>query len=249
MNSHNAHEELKSEALNVGPRHIAVIMDGNSRWANRHNLRTKDGHRKGAEACRELIFNCIQRQIPYLTLFAFSSENWFRSENEVRSLMALFRTIISRNEIADLHAAGTRIQFIGNRSNFSRILRDGMTEIENRTCNNKAITVTVALDYGGKWDIAQAVKKYIEKHDLATIENTNTTDIIDVLSNHLSTSHLPELDLCIRTAGERRLSNFLLWQCAYSELYFSDTFWPDFNSTDLDLAVVSFNERVRKFGR
>jgi len=227
-------------------------MDGNNRWAKKQGLRPKDGHRQGAIACRHLIKDCIALQIPYLTLFAFSSENWLRSKTEIRSLMALFRSIMARNEIADLHAAGAKIQFIGNRSNFSGILLAGMEEIEQRTANNTAITVTVALDYGGQWDIAQAVQKYVEERRQSNDAATDQWDAVDLgrgLTEHLSTSSLPDPDLCIRTAGERRLSNFLLWQFAYTELYFSDTYWPDFTIKDLKAALKDYSKRERKYGQ
>ena len=229
------------------PRHIAVIMDGNNRWARRQGLRPKDGHRRGAEVSRSLIMDCIRHKIPYLTLFAFSSENWLRSKDEVRSLMALFRSIIARDEIADLHEAGARIQFIGNRSNFSRLLQTGMREIERRTAKNTTITVTVALDYGGQWDIAQAVTQYLNQHSADA--NLSIEQVNKELRSYLSTSDLPDPDLCIRTAGEHRLSNFLLWQMAYTELYFSDTYWPDFAAQDLELALESYANRERKFGK
>ena len=234
------------------PRHLAVIMDGNNRWAKQQGLRPKDGHRQGAIACRQLIKDCIALQIPYLTLFAFSSENWLRSKTEIRSLMALFRSIMARNEIADLHAAGAKIQFIGKRSNFSAILLAGMDEIEQRTANNTAITVTVALDYGGQWDITQAVQKYVEERRQGNDSASGQWDVDDLvrgLTEHLSTSSLPEPDLCIRTAGERRLSNFLLWQFAYTELYFSDTYWPDFTIKDLNAALKDYSKRERKYGQ
>ena len=249
-------EVVGNDALTGGrsaenPRHVAVIMDGNNRWAKQQGLRPKDGHRQGAIACRSLIKDCIALQIPYLTLFAFSSENWLRSKNEVRSLMALFRSIMARNEIADLHAAGAKIQFIGNRSNFSQILLAGMDEIEKRTANNTAITVTVALDYGGQWDIAQAARKYIEelRQNSSTDKQRDTEEFGHGLTKHLSTSDLPDPDLCIRTAGERRLSNFLLWQFAYTELYFSETYWPDFTSKDLRAALNNYSKRDRKYGQ
>jgi len=234
------------------PRHLAVIMDGNNRWAKQQGLRPKDGHRQGAIACRQLIKDCIALQIPYLTLFAFSSENWLRSKTEIRSLMALFRSIMARNEIADLHAAGAKIQFIGKRSNFSAILLAGMDEIEQRTANNTAITVTVALDYGGQWDITQAVQKYVEERRQSNDSASGQWDVDDLvrgLTEHLSTSSLPEPDLCIRTAGERRLSNFLLWQFAYTELYFSDAYWPDFTIKDLNAALKDYSKRERKYGQ
>ena len=229
------------------PRHIAVIMDGNNRWARRQGLRPKDGHRRGAEVSRSLIMDCIRLKIPYLTLFAFSSENWLRSKDEVRSLMALFRSIIARDEIADLHEAGARIQFIGNRSNFSRLLQTGMREIERRTAKNTTITVTVALDYGGQWDIAQAVTQYLNQHSADA--DLSIEQVSQELRSYLSTSDLPDPDLCIRTAGERRLSNFLLWQMAYTELYFSDAYWPDFSTNDLELALESYANRERKYGK
>jgi UDP-GlcNAc:undecaprenyl-phosphate/decaprenyl-phosphate GlcNAc-1-phosphate transferase len=234
------------------PRHLAVIMDGNNRWAKQQGLRPKDGHRQGAIACRQLIKDCIALQIPYLTLFAFSSENWLRSKTEIRSLMALFRSIMARNEIADLHAAGAKIQFIGKRSNFSAILLAGMDEIEQRTANNTAITVTVALDYGGQWDITQAVQKYVEERRQGNDSASGQWDVDDLvrgLTEHLCTSSLPEPDLCIRTAGERRLSNFLLWQFAYTELYFSDAYWPDFTIKDLNAALKDYSKRERKYGQ
>jgi len=253
LNSISAQPLMLAEEQDLAPKHIAIIMDGNTRWAKHHGLRTKDGHRRGAQVSRSVILDCIGLGVPYLTLFAFSSENWFRSTREVRSLMALFRSIISRNEIAELHEAGTRIRFIGNRSNFSRILQSGMREIEERTAHNSTITVTVALDYGGQWDIAQAVKRYIEHHCSthanASSKNLDVEEISQALARYLSTSDLPDLDLCIRTAGEKRLSNFLLWQCAYSELYFSNTYWPDFGLKDLGQALENYASRVRKFGR
>ena len=241
-----SHENF-GDHIGTTPRHIAVIMDGNNRWARRHGLRQKDGHRHGAEVSRNLIMDCIRLKIPYLTLFAFSNENWLRSKDEVRSLMALFRTIIARDEIAALHEAGARIQFIGNRSNFSFLLQTGMREIEKRTAKNTTITVTVALDYGGKWDIAQAVTHYLQQRSADA--DISIEQMSQVLGSYLSTSDLPDPDLCIRTAGERRLSNFLLWQMAYTELYFSDAYWPDFSTKDLELALESYAKRERKFGK
>lgn len=252
LTTDGASDELVEISGKSAPRHIAIIMDGNNRWAKSRGLRTKDGHRQGAKACKALIKDCIGLQIPYLTLFAFSSENWMRSEAEVRSLMALFRLIIAKDEIADLHEAGTRIRFIGNRAKFSRLLQAGMREIERRTANNGAITVSVALDYGGHWDIAQAVSQYVQNHQgeaISTQSAGDTAAITTELRSYLSTSDLPDPDLCIRTGGEHRLSNFLLWQLAYTELYFSDTYWPDFNKKQLCLALSSYDKRIRNFGR
>ena len=253
MNDLTADHRAISIASPIFPRHIAVIMDGNSRWAAQNGLRTKDGHRRGAESCRNLILNCIDLGIPYLSLFAFSSENWMRSATEVRSLMALFRSIIVRNKIADLHKAGARLRFIGNRTNFSQVLQAGMLEIEERTAKNDAITVTVALDYGGQWDIAQAVLEYIKQHSAASsppmAHDLSADDVIRDLRTLLTTGDLPDPDLCIRSAGEQRLSNFLLWQFAYTELYFSNAYWPDFSRKDLELALENYASRVRNFGR
>ncbi len=228
-------------------------MDGNSRWAAQNGLRTKDGHRRGAEACRNLILDCIDLGVPYLSLFAFSSENWLRSASEVRSLMALFRAMIARNEIADLHKAGARFRFIGNRANFSQVLQAGMREIEERTSRNNAISVTVAVDYGGQWDIAQAVLQYIKQQsaarNLPMVSDLSVEDVMRDLRTLLTTNNLPDPDLCIRSAGEQRLSNFLLWQFAYTELYFSNVYWPDFSRNDLEHALENYASRVRNFGR
>ena len=176
-----------------------------------------------------------------------------RSATEVRSLMALFRSIIVRNKIADLHKAGARLRFIGNRTNFSQVLQAGMLEIEERTAKNDAITVTVALDYGGQWDIAQAVLEYIKQHSAASsppmAHDLSADDVIRDLRTLLATGDLPDPDLCIRSAGEQRLSNFLLWQFAYTELYFSNAYWPDFSRKDLELALENYASRVRNFGR
>jgi undecaprenyl diphosphate synthase len=253
LNDLNPDLRSLSKVSSLPPRHIAVIMDGNSRWAAQHGLRTKDGHRKGAEACRNLILDCIELGIPYLSLFAFSSENWMRSASEVRSLMALFRLMIARNEIADLHKAGARFRFIGNRTNFSQVLQAGMLEIEERTARNNAISVTVAVDYGGQWDIAQAVLKYIKQQSAACsasmVPDLSVDDVMRDLRALLTTSDLPDPDLCIRSAGEQRLSNFLLWQFAYTELYFSNAYWPDFSRNDLEHALEHYASRVRNFGR
>lgn len=228
------------------PLHVAIIMDGNNRWAKARGLRPQDGHRRGAEVAREIVSESIRQGVSILTLFAFSSENWLRPQSEVRALMALFLSVLRRDEIAQLHAEGVRVRFIGNRSSFSAALRKGMGEVEKRTEANTTLTVYVAVDYGGQWDISQAATRLLA--------SLSPDDIIeqavnpDALARHLSLAGVPDPDLCIRTGGERRLSNFLLWQLAYTELYFCDTFWPDFDAAGFEAALGDFASRQRRFG-
>lgn len=228
------------------PGHIAIIMDGNNRWAKAKGLKPKDGHRRGAEIARNIVSLSIEKGISVLTLFAFSSENWLRPQSEVRALMALFLSVLRRDEVAQLHAEGVRICFIGNRTSFSSALQRGMAEVEKRTELNSVMTVFVAVDYGGQWDIAQAATKLFASLSAGADFDTAVTP--EALSNHLSLAGTPNPDLCIRTGGERRLSNFLLWQLAYTELYFCDTYWPDFSEADFDLALADFAKRQRRFG-
>lgn len=227
-------------------RHVAIIMDGNNRWARREGLRSSEGHSRGAEVARDIVRASLKQGISYLTLFAFSSENWLRPEAEVRALMALFLRVMRRDEVAQFHADGVRIRFIGNRSSFSRSLQKAMAQLESKTANNAVMTVAVAVDYGGRWDIAQAAKSlYASLPPGADLDAAVTAD---ALNAHLSSAQMPEPDLCIRTGGERRLSNFLLWQLAYAELYFCDIFWPDFTEQDLKCALIDFASRQRRFG-
>jgi len=228
------------------PRHIAIVMDGSSRWAKSHDLPAKSGHRFGAEVAREAVYFCLARDIKYLTLFAFSSENWLRPRKEVQGLMALFLTVLKRKEIAQLHKRNVRLQFIGNRSNFSKKLQKNMREVEGLTRNNSGMTVIVAADYGGRWDIANAMKSIVNK----VVSGELSADAIDVdlVSQYTSTSYYPDPDLCIRTGGERRISNFLLWQFAYTELYFTDCYWPDFDDSQFQLALDDFGNRQRRYG-
>lgn len=221
-------------------------MDGNNRWAKSHGLPAKAGHRHGAEAARAIVDSCLSRKIKYLTLFAFSSENWLRPRQEVQGLMALFLTVLKRKEINQLHKRNVRLQFIGNRSSFSQKLQDNMREVERLTRNNTGTTVIVAADYGGRWDITNAlgsIGQEIERGEL-------TADAIDVdlVHRHTSLSEYPDPDLCIRTGGENRISNFLLWQFAYTELYFTDCYWPDFDDAQFQLALDDFAKRQRRFG-
>ncbi len=228
------------------PRHIAIIMDGNGRWAKQRNLPRPMGHREGVKAVRRVVEACRQRGIEALTLFAFSSENWRRPKTEVSLLMDLFvRTI--KKEIDALHGNDVRMRFIGNRSAFDPKLRALMDDAEQRTAGNQGLSLVIAVNYGGRWDIADAARRMAAKAMAGEI----TVDDIDSdsLGGMLSMADLPEPDLFIRTGGEQRISNFLLWQLAYTELYFTDLLWPDFDADALDVALRSFAGRQRRFGQ
>jgi len=224
------------------PRHIAIIMDGNGRWATKRFLPRVAGHGKGVEAVRDIVEACVERGVEYLTLFAFSSENWRRPPEEVSLLMRLFVTALER-EVAKMHANGIRLKVVGDLGKFDPKLRELIAGAERRTAGNSRLTVTVCANYGGRWDIMQAVGKMVA-------EAPGTTEFTEAqLATHLAMAYAPEPDLFIRTGGEERISNFLLWQLAYTELYFTDTFWPDFNAASLDAAIDSYRARERRFGR
>lgn len=224
------------------PRHIAIIMDGNGRWATRRYLPRVAGHVKGVEAVRGIVEACVERGIEYLTLFAFSSENWRRPADEVSLLMRLFVTALER-EVAKMHANSIRLKVVGDLSRFDTALQDMIANAERKTANNTRLTVTICANYGGRWDIMQAIDKMI------AAQPGSTTFGEEQLAAHLSMAYAPEPDLFIRTGGEERISNFLLWQLAYTELYFTDTYWPDFDGKALDLAIASYQQRERRFGR
>jgi undecaprenyl diphosphate synthase len=224
------------------PRHVAIIMDGNGRWATKRLLPRVAGHVKGVEAVRKCVEACVDRGIEYLTLFAFSSENWRRPEEEVSLLMRLFVTALER-EVSKMHANGICLKVVGDLARFDVKLRDMIANAERRTANNTRLTLTICANYGGRWDIMQAAGKMVAANPGAA-EFTE-----DQLAPHLAMAYAPEPDLFIRTGGEERISNFLLWQLAYSELYFSDTFWPDFSIESLDAAISSYQNRERRFGR
>ncbi len=229
------------------PRHIAIIMDGNNRWAKSKGLSATAGHRAGSIAAREVVNSCVNRNIDFLTLFAFSSENWLRPSKEVLGLMALFLSVLKRNEINQLHNRNVRLQFIGNRESFSKKLRDSMLEVEELTAVNTGTTVTVAADYGGHWDIVTATRKIAG--DVAAGKLTPDQINVELMQQYICLGTSPMPDLCIRTGGENRISNFLLWQFAYTELYFTECYWPDFNDTQLQLALNDYSSRQRRFGR
>lgn len=228
------------------PEHIAVIMDGNNRWARTRGLGGTAGHRAGAESARDLVNSCLSRGIGYLTLFAFSSENWLRPSREVRGLMSLFLTVLKRKEIEQFQEQNVRIQFIGNRSGFSDKLQARMAQVEERTRNNDGLIVTVAADYGGRWDIVQAARRAAS--DIAAGKLGADELDIEHFQRYVCLSELPEPDMCIRTGGEHRISNFLLWQFAYTELYFTDCYWPDFDDGQFQRALDDFAGRQRRYG-
>lgn len=225
------------------PKHIAIIMDGNGRWAKKRFLPRIAGHTQGVEAVRGTIRACIEKGVSYLTIFAFSSENWRRPAEEVRLLMQLFLAALER-EITNLHENGIRFRVIGDISKFDSRIISFIQRGEALTAENTRLNFTVAANYGGRWDIMQAIRKMIaENPGLAT--SVDETDI----ARYLAMAGAPEPDLFIRTGGECRISNFLLWQLAYTELYFTDTLWPDFDASALNQAIASYQKRERRFGR
>jgi len=225
------------------PKHIAVIMDGNGRWARKRFLPRVAGHKRGVETVRDLVKYCINLKVEYLTLFAFSSENWRRPTEEVTFLMGLFMQALKR-EVVKLHQNNIKLIMIGDRSRFDAELIAQIEASELLTANNTGLILTIAANYGGRWDVLQAVNKM----QLATPQLTGFYRE-DHLAPYLSMNYSPEPDLFIRTGGEKRISNFLLWQLAYTELYFTDTLWPDFNEAAFDLAIQSYQKRERRFGR
>lgn len=228
------------------PTHVAVIMDGNNRWARVKGHSGSAGHRAGAEAAREIVYSCVRRNIQYLTLFAFSSENWLRPNKEVKGLMALFLAVLKRKEIMQMHHNNVRLQFIGNRESFSSKLQAHMRDVEELTANNTGTVVTVAADYGGQWDIAHAARQIAAKVEQGALRAADVD--VDLMQQHICLGGYPMPDLCIRTGGESRISNFLLWQFAYTELYFTDCYWPDFDDAEFQLAMDDFSRRQRRYG-
>ncbi len=225
------------------PRHIAVIMDGNGRWAKKRFMPRIMGHKRGVETVRDLIKQCIHYEVKYLTLFAFSSENWRRPADEVKFLMNLFMEALKR-EVDSLHQNQIRLVMIGDRSRFDPLLVKAIHEAEKLTQHNTRLTLTIAANYGGRWDIMQALQRL-----MATKPDLSSGFSEEELNAYLSMHYAPEPDLFIRTGGEKRISNFLLWQLAYTELYFTDTLWPDFDDAAFRLALQSYRQRERRYGR
>ncbi|NVJ60474.1 MAG: di-trans,poly-cis-decaprenylcistransferase [Gammaproteobacteria bacterium] len=233
------------EPTSLLPSHIAIIMDGNGRWAQAQGKKRVQGHKVGMERARDIVAHCGKLGVQTLTLFAFSSENWSRPEEEVGFLMNLFVTGLTR-ESKTLHKNNVQLRVIGDVSRFDKKLQAAISKAEDLTRNNKGIVLQIAANYGGKWDIIQAVNKLISK-----IPNKSLAEPVteQMLESELVGSDLPHVDLMIRTGGEKRISNFLLWQCAYSELYFSEKLWPEFNETALDAALSEYSNRQRRFGQ
>ena len=225
------------------PRHVAVIMDGNGRWAKQRFMPRMAGHKQGVQAVRNIVRACGERGVGYLTLFAFSSENWRRPVEEVKFLMQLFMRALE-DEVSKLHQNGIRLRVIGDRSRFDPKLVRLIEDAEKKTIHNQSLTVIVAANYGGRWDVMQALNRLA----LAQPEKAGRYAETD-LAPYLSLHDVPEPDLFIRTGGETRISNFLLWQLAYTELYFTDMLWPDFDGAALDAAILSYQQRERRFGR
>ncbi|TGD74087.1 di-trans,poly-cis-decaprenylcistransferase [Mangrovimicrobium sediminis] len=232
-------------STSVVPRHVAIIMDGNNRWAKQRNLPGHAGHRAGVEAVRNVLRACRHHGVEVLTLFAFSSENWGRPLPEVRGLLALLSRYL-RSEVRELHKDGIRLRFIGQRSRFSSRLQRLMQQSEHMTAGNTEATVVIAVDYGGQWDIAEAARKLAQQVQAGTLE----PEAIDaaLIDRNISISDLPRPDLCIRTGGDARISNFMLWHFAYSELYFTNTLWPDFGELEFARALADYSRRERRFG-
>ncbi len=225
------------------PKHVAVIMDGNGRWAKKRFLPRVAGHVKGVELVREMVRACLERGIDYLTLFAFSSENWRRPQEEVSLLMQLFVKALEQ-EIEKLNSNGVRLRVVGDLQRFEPRLQLLIQKGEEKTANNTRLNLTIAANYGGRWDIMQGLNCMLA----AQPEKSGDWTEAD-LEPWLSMSFAPEPDLFIRTGGEERISNFLLWQLAYSELYFTPSLWPDFNTLEFDKAIASYQQRERRFGR
>ena len=226
-------------SLSTVPHHVAIVMDGNGRWAKRRLMPRIAGHRQGVESLRRCIRACVKRGVGVLTVFAFSSENWGRPQDEVSGLMELMGKALVR-EVPELKEAGIRLHFVGDRQGLPERMRQSLTQAEAATADNRGMVLNVCFNYGGRWDIAQAAAQLAARGEPITES---------ALDRALALSHGPDPDLLIRTGGEQRISNFLLWQCAYSELYFSDRLWPDFDEAALDEAFAAFAERERRFGK
>ena len=221
------------------PRHIAIVMDGNGRWATKRFLPRLAGHRQGVQSLRRCVRACMERGVQVLTVFAFSSENWGRPAEEVSGLMELLATALSR-EVPAMHEQGVRLYFVGERTGLSAKVCEGLRQAETLTAGNTRLALNICFNYGGRWDIAQAARSLAQRGEAITETSLNAV---------MALSHVPDPDLLIRTGGEMRISNFLLWQAAYSELYFSSLLWPDFDAQALDEAIAAYQGRQRRFGK
>ena len=228
------------------PRHVAIIMDGNHRWAKRKFLPGAAGHQAGARNVRHVAELCADLGVEYLTLFAFSTENWNRPQREIDLLMRLMRGMLE-NDVEELHAKGVRLRIIGDRSKFSAEIQLLMARAEQLTRLNDRLYLTIAANYGGRWDIARAAREMAMAVERGELDPRSVDE--DTFENYLSMRDLPQPDLCIRTGGDRRISNFLLWDLAYTELYFTDAYWPEFDEMLLESAFSDYQGRQRRFGR
>jgi len=234
---------LSTSKASTLPQHIAIIMDGNRRWAKNRFMPAGLGHAAGAQRVRDIVKACAEMGIPHLSLFAFSTENWKRPPEEVTGLMGLFMTYLKK-EIRDMNANGVRLKVLGDKQRFSESLQELITDAEQQTAHNVGITLHICANYGGRWDMLQAVKAWQKNNANLSLDSLNEAS----LAPYLATADAPEVDLLIRTGGESRVSNFLLWQAAYAELFFCEELWPDFTGETLNQALVWFAGRDRRFG-
>ncbi len=238
-------ETGSTTSLSVVPRHVAIIMDGNNRWARRHGKGQLSGHRAGVDAVRKIVEACSEYGVEVLTLFAFSSENWKRPPAEVRGLMELFLHALKR-EVKRLRRNKIRLKVIGDLGQFSPVIQQYIREAEEQTADDYKVTLVIAASYGGQWDITEAARQLARRVQEGTLDVQDITP--QLLEQNLVTREMPPPDLLIRTSGEHRISNFLLWQCAYSEFYFTDVLWPDFSQDEFYKALQSYSQRQRRFG-
>jgi len=238
-------ESTRAQIIKPKPEHIAVIMDGNGRWANSQGLSRMAGHRRGVDSVKGLIKSCLEHEIPYLSIFAFSSENWERPAEEVNALMELLANALE-NQTKKLNDNGVRLQLLGDLSRFSERIQRLAAGAQAETASNKKLVFNVAINYGGRWDITQACQRLARQVQTGELKPEDIT--VDAINSQLSTAGMPDPDLFIRTSGEYRISNFLLWQAAYSEFYFTDILWPDFDENAFTDALLKYTNRNRRFG-
>lgn len=237
---------MNQKTERIIPTHIAIVMDGNGRWAKKRFLPRMAGHQAGKETVRRIVRATVDEGIQVLTLFAFSSENWARPKEEVEHLMTMFLKGLQL-EVGELHEENIRIRFIGNIEALSLALQKGITETEQLTKNNTSMQLVIAVNYGGQWDITQACQRIVEAVEKRQLKKTEITP--EVFTKYLSTEDLPPVDLFVRTSGELRISNFLLWQCSYAEFYFTEVHWPDFDAKHFKRMLEEFAKRKRRFGK
>lgn len=228
------------------PQHVVIIMDGNGRWAKDKGLPRTDGHREGVNAIKPILRSCVENRIPFLSIWAFSQDNWSRPSSEVEYLLNLFINSLD-NELDELHNSGIRLKFLGDRSKLSSVLCNAMRTAEDLTKNNSTTTLNVLINYTGRWDLTQAFQSIAENISAGELKSQDITE--ELISSKLTTANFPEPDLFIRTSGEKRISNFFLWQLAYTELYFTDIAWPNFTREEFEKALLSFSNRERRFGK